>query len=99
MNTTNQNSTAGKSLGTTSMIIGIITLIWSLIPIIGAWALWIAVIGLVLGSIGFVMAKNGGNPKKGIILTGMILSIIAIGVSSYWVYVAKMVVEELVKYN
>ncbi|TAL58062.1 MAG: hypothetical protein EPN85_12450 [Bacteroidetes bacterium] len=97
MNTTLQNLTAGKNLGIASMIIGIITLIWSFIPFIGGWALWIAIIGLLLGFIGFLMARNGNNPKKGIIIAGITLCLFAGGISGYWAYQSQKLAEALTK--
>lgn len=86
MDTTTQNLTAGKSLGIAGMVIGIITLLWSFIPFVGAWALWVAIIGLILSFIGFLMAKNGNNPKKRVIITGIILCLCAGSISGYWNY-------------
>jgi hypothetical protein len=97
MNTTTQTSTSGKGLGVASLVIGIITLLWSLIPIFGAWALWIAIIGLILGLIGFVLAKNGNNPKKGVVIAGIALSVLATGISGYWAYAVKTAADEITK--
>jgi hypothetical protein len=77
-------STSGKGLGIASMVVGIVTVIWSLIPILGAGAFWLAIIGLALGIAALVMAVRGQNPKKGIIITGFILCIVSTGVSAYW---------------
>lgn len=82
-------STKGKGLGTAGMIIGIVALVWACIPYLGAGALWIGVIGLVLSVIAFFMAKGGGNPKKGMIITGIILSFVATGLAGFWIYKIK----------
>lgn len=88
-------STSGKSLGLTSMILGIVTLIWSLIPVIGASAFWIAIIGLLLGIGAIIMAIKGNNPKRGIIITGLILCGIAVAIAAYWISVINMAVNTL----
>jgi hypothetical protein len=86
-------STAGKGLGIAALVIGIICVIWSIIPILGAGAFWPSIIGLVLGTIGLIMAVRGLNPKKGIIITGFILCLIATGIATYWVVVLKDAVD------
>ena len=82
-------STKGKGLGTAGMVVGIVALVWACIPYLGAGALWIGVIGLVLSVIAFFMAKSGGNPKKGMIVTGIVLSFIATGLAGFWIYKIK----------
>ncbi len=89
METQNQTSTSGKGLGIAALVIGIITLIWSLIPIFGAVAFWPSIIGLALGITAVIMAVKGTNPKKGIIIAGFILCIVSTGISTYWMVIVK----------
>ncbi len=79
-------SSKGKGLGIAGMVIGIVALIWAMIPLLGAGAWWLAVVGLVLSIVGFVMAKNGGNPNKGMMLAGIVLGVVATALSFYRVY-------------
>lgn len=79
------SSTKGKGLGLAGMIIGIIVLIWAIIPIVGATALWVAIVGLIISVIGFFVAKSGNNSKKGMIITGIILNLAALGLALYWI--------------
>lgn len=79
-------SSKGKGLGIAGMVIGIVAIIWAMIPLLGAGAWWLAVVGLVLSVVGFVMAKNGGNPNKGMMLAGIILGVVATALSFYRVY-------------
>ncbi|MES2593055.1 MAG: hypothetical protein V4608_14325 [Bacteroidota bacterium] len=95
METTTQTSTSGKGLGIAALIIGIITFIWSIIPLLGAGAFWPSVIGLALGTIGLVMAFKGQNAKKGVIIAGFILCIVSTGVSAYWVSAINTAAETL----
>ena len=88
-------STSGKGLGIAALVIGIITVIWSLIPILGASAFWPSLLGLVLGIIGLVMAVRGQNAKKGIIIAGFILCIVSTGISAYWMSAINTAVETL----
>lgn len=78
-------STKGKGLGMAGMIIGIVALVWSCIPLVGAAAWWLAVVGLILSVIAFFMAKGGGNPKRGAMLAGIIINIVALALAIYWI--------------
>ena len=79
-------STKGKGLGIAGMVIGIVAFIWSVIPLLGAGAIWIAGIGLILSVIAIFMARSGKNPKKGIIITGFVLNLLALCAAGYWLY-------------
>lgn len=88
-------STKGKGLGVAGMVIGIVAVIWAIIPLLGAGAWWLAVVGLVLSVVGFVMAKNGNNPNKGMMMAGIILGIVATALSFYRVYQVTQAVKAL----
>lgn len=68
------------------MVIGIVALVWSIIPLIGAAAWWLALVGLILSVVAFFMAKSGNNPSKGMMITGIILNIVALGLAIFWIY-------------
>jgi hypothetical protein len=86
MEQSNAPSTKGKGLGMAGMIIGIIALIWSVVPLLGGGAIWLALPGFILSIIAFFMAKGGGNPNKGAIIAGIILNVIALALAIYWIY-------------
>jgi len=88
-------STKGKGLGVAGMVIGIVAVIWAIIPLLGAGAWWLAVVGLVLSIVGFVMAKNGNNPNKGMMMAGIILGVVATALSFYRVYQVTQAVKAL----
>lgn len=94
---TTTTSSAGKGLGIAALVIGIITTIWSLIPILGAAAFWPSLIGLVLGIVGLALAIRGKNSKKGIIIAGFILCVVSTGVSAYWMSAVNAVVDAAVE--
>jgi ABC-type uncharacterized transport system permease subunit len=79
-------STKGKGLGIAGMIIGILALIWSVVPMVGAGALWFSVIGSVLSIIAFFVAKSNKNPKRGMMVAGIATNIAALALSAYWIY-------------
>ncbi len=93
-NNATTTSTKGKGLGTAGMIIGIVALVWAIIPVLGAGALWVAIIGLVLSIIAFFMAKGGNNPKKGMIIAGIVMNAIAVALAIFWIYKIASTVNE-----
>lgn len=95
METTTQTSASGKGLGIAALVIGIVTVIWSIVPVLGASAFWPSVLGLVLGIAGLVMAVRGQNAKKGIIIAGFVLCIVSTGVSAYWMSAINTAVETM----
>lgn len=94
-NNTTTPSSKGKGLGVAGMVIGIVAIIWAMIPLLGAGAWWLAVVGLVLSVVGFVMANGGGNPNKGMMMTGIILGVVATALSFYRVYQVTQAVKAL----
>ncbi|MFY9307676.1 MAG: hypothetical protein WAQ28_01380 [Bacteroidia bacterium] len=88
-------STSGKGLGIAALVVGIITVIWSLIPVLGAGAFWMSLMGLVLGIVALIMAIKGQNPKRGIIIAGFILCIVSTGVSAFWMSAINDAVETI----
>lgn len=95
MEQTNTPSTKGKGLGVAGMVIGIVALVWAIIPVIGAAAWWLALVGLILSVVAFFMAKSGGNPNKGMIIVGLILNFVALALAFYWVYSIMQAAKEL----
>jgi hypothetical protein len=88
-------STSGKGLGIAALVVGIITVIWSLIPVLGAGAFWLSIMGLALGITALILAVRGQNPRKGIILAGFILCIVSTGVSAFWMSAINDAVETI----
>ena len=81
-----ENKIGGKNMGVASLVLGIISIIIGFIPLCGSIALLPAIIGLILGIVDLVQkSKNGGS--KGISIAGLILSIIAIIVIVFWVFI------------
>ncbi|MFN8714657.1 MAG: hypothetical protein ACK5Z2_17550 [Bacteroidota bacterium] len=85
MENTNTPSTKGKGLGTAGMIVSLVALVWAIIPLAGAGAIWLAIPGLILSLIAFFMAKGGGNPKKGMMIAGIVMGVIALALAIYWI--------------
>jgi len=68
------------------MVIGIVAAVWAIIPLVGAAAWWLALVGLVLSLVAFFMAKSGGNTKRGGMLAGIILNAVALALAIFWIY-------------
>lgn len=93
----NATSEKGKGLGVAGMVIGIVALVWSLIPILGAGAWWVALVGLILSAVGFFMAKGAGNTKRGMMITGIVLNIIALAIAIFWIYSIAVSAAEIIQ--
>ena len=67
----------GNGLGTAGLVLGIIALVFAVIPIVGviAWFLW--PVGLVLALIGFARVRSGEATNRGPALAGVITSGVA----------------------
>lgn len=88
MEQNNAPSTAGKGLGVAGMILGILGIILCWLPFVGGI---IALIALILSVVGLMQAKKGGNPNKGMIITGLVLSIITLIINAYFTYASIVV--------
>ena len=69
-------SNAGKGLGITAMIVGIVAIICSFIPCFSFWAILLGILAIIFGAISMNQDKKG-NGKKGMAKAGLILGIIA----------------------
>ena len=70
----------GNGLGTAGLVLGIIALVFAVIPIVGviAWFIW--PVGLVLALIGFARVRSGEATNRGPALAGVITSAVAAAV-------------------
>ena len=65
-----------------SMVLGILALVWMFIPVINIVAPIIAIIGIVLGAVGKKKLAAEGKPT-GMATAGMVMSIIALAISTF----------------
>ncbi len=65
-----------------ALVLGIVSLVLSLVPCLGAYALLVAVPGIVFSCIGFSKAKRTGE-KSGFATAGLVMSIIALAISLF----------------
>lgn len=76
-------------MGVASLVIGIVALIFSLIPLLGALAIYLAIPGVLLG-IGKLLRKNN---ERGLAIAGLVLCLIA-GVVSFLQYQVSKAVDQ-----
>ena len=72
-----------SALGITSLIIGVMSLMVSFVPCIGVIAVVPAIIGLLIGGVGLVVARSS-NQGTGMPITGSIINVLAIVVVGLW---------------
>ncbi|MFM7022309.1 MAG: DUF4190 domain-containing protein [Flavobacteriales bacterium] len=84
--TTTTKTSAGKGLGITALVVGIVGLIVSFIPCVGAWGIVPGILGVVFGAVSLAQASKG-NGAKGLGVAGLVLSILAVAVALYQIFV------------
>ena len=81
-----QNNT-GQNLGTAAFITAIISFIIAPIPCVGLFAVIPGIIAIVLSSVGLSQTARNNSPR-GLLIAGLIISIIALMISFSQVFVA-----------
>lgn len=71
---------SGHGLGVAALVLGILSFVVAFIPCIGFFALFTALIAIVLGAIGLSQASKDNSPK-GLMLAGLIIGVIALFIS------------------
>lgn len=80
-------------LGIAGMVIGILALLWSFIPCLGAWALWPGLLALVLSGVGLLLSLQA-QKVDGFCVAGLCVSVVATGIAGYWYYKVNKGVKE-----
>ena len=80
-------------MGIAALVLGIISVIIGFIPFCGVIAFLPAIVGVILGIIDIVLKKKK-QEKIGISIAGLVLSILAIIIISFWVFVIGTAVSE-----
>jgi hypothetical protein len=68
---------SGQGLGVAALVLGVISFIVALIPCVGLFALFTALVAIVLGAIGLSQASRNNSPK-GLMFGGLILGVVAL---------------------
>jgi hypothetical protein len=77
-------STLHKTFGIISLVLGILAFLFSFIPCLGMYAIFPGILGLIMGVVAFIMAGKVNAPK-GMIIAGVVLSVLGTGVAA-WQY-------------
>lgn len=78
-----EKTTAGQGFGIASLILGIVALLIALIPCIGLFALIPGIVAIVLAIVGLSQASKA-NGAKGVIIAGLVISIIGTTLAAIW---------------
>lgn len=73
-------------MGITSLVFGIISIVISLIPILGTIAILPAIIGFFSGIISLII--NRKNKGKSVPITGIVLSVMSVGIMTLWIFLS-----------
>jgi uncharacterized membrane protein len=90
---TDNQSTAGKGMGITALVLGIVGVICSFIPCFGFFALLFGALAIIFGAVGMSQAKKGGG-SQGLPRAGLILGILATVFTIVWLTVFAASVSE-----
>jgi hypothetical protein len=73
-----------NGLGTAGFVLGLVGLIFAVIPIIGIIAWPLTILGLIFGVIGTLRANRGQASNKGLAITAVVLSAIGLVICVIW---------------
>jgi hypothetical protein len=96
---TDNQSSAGKGMGVTALVLGILGVICSFIPCFGFFAIMFGALAIIFGAIGMSQAKKGGGapgtPRAGLIL-GILSTVFTI---IWWISFAGAVASSATELN
>jgi uncharacterized membrane protein YphA (DoxX/SURF4 family) len=84
-NTNTQKPSGGwKVMGIISVVLGGLSILFSFVPCLGAYAMYSGVLAAIISIVAFVMANSAKAPKTMAII-GLLISLASIGMG-YWRY-------------
>jgi hypothetical protein len=83
--TNSSNPNSGKGLGVAGLVLGIIAVVFSFVPCLGAYAVFPGVIAIVLSAISLSKA-NKANAQKGLAIAGLVCSIVGTSIGAWQWY-------------
>jgi hypothetical protein len=81
----NHSAPPRNGLGTAGFVLGLIGLVFSLIPLVGVVAWPLVILGLIFSLIGLGRTRSGQANNKGITIAGVVLSVIGLVICIVWV--------------
>lgn len=80
-----QKTGSSMALGIVSIILGVMVMLFSFIPCIGSYGVFLSIIPILLGATGYYIAKTSDQPT-GTSLGGLMISMLAFFISGYQYY-------------
>ena len=74
-------------MGIASLVLGIVGLVFSFIPCLGTYGIFLTIPGIVFGAIGIAKAAKNNGAGKGLAIAGLVCSIIGSVIAGYQWYV------------
>ncbi|WP_246257190.1 MmpS family transport accessory protein [Amycolatopsis anabasis] len=84
-----------NGLGTTGFVLGLVGLAFSPIPFVGVVAWPLVILGVVFSAVGLARVRKGNATNKGLSITGIVLSLLGLGVCITWIFVFNRAVDEV----
>jgi len=79
-----KRSSSGQGLGIAGLVLGIVAIPMAIIPCTSIFGILLGILGITLSAIGLSQATRAQAPK-GLILSGLVLSIIATIIAIIWI--------------
>jgi hypothetical protein len=76
-----------NGLGTAGFVLGLVGLVFSLIPLVGVVAWPLVILGVIFSAIGFARTRSGAATNKGLSIAGLVVSIVGLVICILWVAV------------
>jgi hypothetical protein len=73
-----------NSMGVTSLVLGIVGLVFSFIPVIGVIAWPLVILGIIFGGVGINKANQVPGMQKGMAIAGLVCSIVGLAMCLIW---------------
>ncbi|HEY7597053.1 MAG TPA: hypothetical protein VH969_28155 [Actinophytocola sp.] len=80
-----------NGMGVTALVLGIVGLVFSLIPIIGVIAWPLTILGVIFGAVGLSKAGRVPGMPKGTAIAGLTCSLVGLGICIIWAAAAASV--------
>lgn len=84
-----------NGMGVTSLVLGIIGLLFSFVPVIGVIAWPLVILGIIFSAVGLNKAAKGRATNKGLAITGLVVSIIGLIICIVWAVAFKEAADDL----
>ncbi len=76
-----------NGLGTSGFVLGLIGLVFSVIPIVGVVAWPLVILGVIFSAIGFARTRSGAATNTGLSIAGLAVSVVGLVICILWVAV------------